>query len=345
LRALIRAFGAPDRIYRAGRHALSGAVGPSLADAILASEDAPHADVEAALEWAAGAPDRHIVGVDEPSYPSRLANISDPPFVLFARGRIELLGRPSIAVVGSRNPTAQGRDHARAFGRAMAGAGLTVVSGLALGIDAEAHAGALDRPASTIAILGTGIDVPYPRANAELFARIATEGLLLSEMPLGQAPLPHNFPKRNRIISGMTLGCLVVEASLSSGSLITARMAADQGREVFAIPGSVHSPVSRGCHALIKQGAKLVESAQDVLEEFQHQATAELPLPGSGSAPLRPPSPLLESMGFDPIHLDILCSRLGLTPDVVSAMLLELELEGRVAALPGGRYQRRQHGD
>ena len=223
--------------------------------------------------------------------------------------------------------------------RSFSASGVTIVSGLALGIDAAAHRGALTGEGSTIAVLGTGVDVPYPSRNAALAAEIAERGLLLSEFGLGTQPIAHHFPRRNRLISGIVRGVLVVEAAVASGSLITARSALEQGREVFAIPGSIHSPLSKGCHALIKSGAKLVDSVEDVLSElggWRHASTLE-PAP----APVALEPGLLAHMGFDPVDLDALCARAGMPPEQVSAQLLRLELDGRVAALPGGRFQRR----
>ena len=253
---------------------------------------------------------------------------------------MELLQRPAIAIVGSRNPTAQGRDNAKAFATALSGAGLTIVSGLALGVDGAAHEGALDGPGSTIAVVGTGLDRVYPRAHHTLAHRIAREGLMLSEYALGMPPLAANFPLRNRIIAGVSQGVLVVEAALQSGSLITARLAAEAGREVFAIPGSIHAPQSRGCHALIKQGAKLVDSAQDIQEELQfgHQGPGETPQPPT--AERGQGDPLLEAMGYDPVSLDALVARTGSPPHELNARLLDLELSGRVARLPGQLFQR-----
>ena len=255
---------------------------------------------------------------------------------MYARGNIDLLGRPALAVVGSRNGTAQGLRNAEAFSRTFSEGGLTIVSGLALGIDAAAHRGGLAGAGSTIAVLGTGIDIVYPKGNAPLFADIAERGLLLSEYPLGTPSIAHNFPRRNRLISGISRGCLVIEAALGSGSLITARLAAEQGREVFAIPGSIHSPLSRGCHSLIKQGAKLVDAAEDVLAEFgtwSHASTSAAQSPDTGTG-------LLTHMGFDPGDIDALCTCAGLPAEAGAAELLRLELDGLVATLPGGRFQR-----
>lgn len=335
-RKLLAAFGLPSHIFAAGRATLSKEVGEELARRLL--EPPSTRDIDAALDWAAS-PHHHIITLADSTYPSALLEIPDPPTLLYASGRIELLSRPMLAVVGSRNATAQGLGNAEQFSAALSQAGLTIVSGLALGIDAAAHRGALRGDASTVAVMGTGVDTVYPARNAALYETIATRGLLLSEFPLGTPALAQNFPRRNRLISGLARGVLVVEAALSSGSFITARYAGEQGRELMAIPGSIHSPLSRGCHALIKQGAKLVESAQDVLEELGDWKAAAPDIPGA-----RPDAevsdPLLDHLGYDPCTLDILCQRSGLTPDAVSAMLLQHELAGRVACLPGGRYQR-----
>jgi DNA processing protein len=247
-----------------------------------------------------------------------------------------LPARRGLAIVGSRNATPQGVANAERFARAFSEAGLTIASGLALGIDAAAHRGALEGAGSTVAVLGCGVDVVYPQRNADLYNAVAAHGALVSEFPLGSPPIAANFPRRNRLISGLARGVLVVEAALASGSLITARLAAEQGREVFAIPGSIHSPLSKGCHALIREGAKLVESAQDVLEELKFPVPASTP----ASPQAEKDHALLAHLGHDPCNVDTLCQRSGLTPDTVSAMLLELELAGTVAALPGGRYQR-----
>ena len=302
--------------------------------------------VSQALEWSR-APAHALVTLDHPDYPKALLEISDPPGLLYCVGRPDLLNRPGLAVVGSRNATVQGARNAQAFARALSDAGFTIVSGLALGVDAAAHLGGLEGQGSTIAVLGTGIDVVYPPRNRELAQRIAASGLLVSEFALGSPAAKQNFPRRNRIISGLALGTLVVEAALSSGSLITARAALEQGREVFAVPGSIHSPLSKGCHSLIKSGAKLVESAEDILSELTgvHRPGARsLRQPTASSAPAATgvAAELLEHMGFDPIDIDSLCARLGLSAQQISAELLQLEMQGLVAALPGGLYQR-QH--
>ncbi len=279
-----------------------------------------------------------MIALGDAAYPHALLESPDPPLLLYAIGRLELLHAPALAIVGSRNASVQGRHNASAFAAHLGAAGFTIVSGLALGIDGAAHEGALGSAGSTIAVVATGLDQVYPRRHLALAGRIAAEGLLLSEHPLGTPPLRENFPQRNRIIAGLTRGTLVVEATLQSGSLITARLAVEAGREVFAIPGSIHSPQAKGCHALIKQGAKLVETAQDVLEEL---GVAEAPAPASAGEPVpERPDPLLDAMGHDPIVLDELIARTGWSAAELAAKLLDLELAGRIERLPGQRFQR-----
>lgn len=332
LRRLLTAFGLPQQVLAAGGGALARIVSTEIAARILSDLDSPA--VDAALEWAA-ADDHAVLTLADGDYPQPLLETPDPPALLYLHGRRELLARPGLAVVGSRNATPQGISNAEQFARAFSAAGLTIVSGLALGIDAAAHRGALEGAGSTIAVLGTGADILYPQRNRALGERIAREGLIVSEFPLGAPPHGGNFPRRNRVISGLTRGCLVVEAALASGSLITARLAAEQGREVFAIPGSIHSPHAKGCHALIKQGAKLVESAQDLLQELGMKGFAAPPAAAEPAA-----TGLLAHLGYDPCDIDTLCARSGLTAAAVSAKLLQLELDGKVAGLPGGLYQR-----
>lgn len=342
-RLLLKTFGLPEAIFSASRSALLGAVGERLAESLLASNVAA-ADIDAALAWAAQAGNR-ILSLADPDYPQALLTSDDPPLLLYARGRVELLARPMLAVVGSRNATAQGERDATAFAEALGHAGLTIVSGLALGIDAAAHRGALTTAAGTVAVIGTGADRLYPARNEALAREIAEQGVILSEFPLGTPALAANFPRRNRIIAGLSLGCLVIEAAPKSGSLITARLAAEAGREVFAIPGSIHSPLSRGCHQLIRQGAKLVESAQDILEELRWNSMPPEKA-GSGKTANSPikegieEEQVLTVMGRTPCNLDTLAARSGLTPAGLLAMLLPLELGGRIAQLPGGLYQR-----
>ncbi len=369
-------MGAPDRLLPWLRLIHAKGVGPARLAPLLEAgltperllEDPPaalppaarralreidEAGVEAGLAWLEE-PDCHLLVRDDPRFPARLAELPDAPLALFVRGAPELVASPQLAIVGSRNPTRGGRETAREFAAHFARSGLTVTSGLALGIDRAAHEGALEGHGPTLAVLGTGPDRVYPAANRDLaHAIVEGGGALVTEFPPGTPPRAGHFPRRNRIISGLSLGVLVVEAAPGSGSLITARLAAEQGREVFAIPGSIHNPLARGCHRLIREGARLVESARDVLEELapalrpwlETEAPAE---PERPTAPAEGPADpdyasLLDAMGFDPVSTDTLVERTGLPPEAVSSMLLLLELEGHVAPLPGGRYQRREH--
>jgi DNA processing protein len=341
IRGLLAQFGLPENVLAARRTELARFAS---ADALQALDSGAVArSVENALAWLEQAGNA-VVTLADAGYPRLLLETADPPALLYCRGRTELLNRPALAMVGSRNATAQGMSNAEQFARSFSTAGLTIVSGLAQGIDAAAHRGGLAGEGSTIAVLGTGVDILYPRANAALAEDIASRGLLISEFALGTQAFAHNFPRRNRLISGLAQGCLVVEAALGSGSLITARSAAEQGREVFAIPGSIHSPLSKGCHALIKTGAKLAESAEDVLSElgsFRRIGFASTRSPaGAAAQPGSSSDPLLDCMGFDPVDVDSLCARAGLPAERVSADLLRLELAGRIAVLPGGLYQR-----
>jgi len=374
-RRLLEAFGLPQQIFVQDTAALSQHATPSQVQALGTPPEGLEALVQTTLAWldagaapAEGAPARRVLTLGDAGYPAALLETADPPLLLYLTGPEHLVWNAAgpfpaqrcLAMVGSRNPTAQGEENARQFARALRAAGLCIVSGLALGVDAAAHEGALaDLPeaalpgaaggAATIAVVGTGLDRVYPRRNLDLARRIAQHGLLVSEYPLGTPPLAGNFPKRNRIIAGLSQGTLVVEAALASGSLITARLASEEGREVFAIPGSIHAPQSRGCHALIRQGAKLVESAQDVLEELRLppavaardadvQPGEELAprAAGAGSAH----AGLLQALGFDPVGLDALVARTGMGAAALQAGLLELELDGLVARLPGGLFQR-----
>ena len=338
-RALLKAFGLPQAIFAASPQALSAIIDPGVAERLLGHECS--AEVDAALDWAA-LPGNRLLTLADADYPQSLLSSDDPPILLYAKGDTALLNRPMLAVVGSRNATVQGERDAEAFARALGEAGLTIVSGLALGIDAAAHRGALPTPAGTVAVIGTGADRLYPAKNEALARRIAEQGVVLSEFALGTPALASNFPRRNRIIAGLGLGCLVVEAAPKSGSLITARLAAESGREVFAIPGSIHSPLSRGCHQLIRQGAKLVEAAQDILEELRWEAARAAPA-AADRIPVTQGSSeeqVLAVLGDAPCALDTLSARSGLTPADLLAMLLPMELAGRVAQLPGGLYQR-----
>ena len=341
IRELLSQFGLPENVLAVRRAELARFANAEALQAL--GSEAVARSVERALAWLEQ-PGHAIVTLADAAYPRLLLEIADPPALLYCHGRTELLNRPALAVVGSRNATAQGAVNAEQLARSFSAAGLTIVSGLAQGIDAAAHRGGLAAEGSTIAVLGTGIDNPYPLANTALAAEIAARGLLISEFALGTKALAYNFPRRNRVISGLAQGCLVIEAALGSGSLITARSAAEQGREVFAVPGSIHSPLSKGCHALIKSGAKLAESAEDVLSElsaFRRTGFASTrSRPDASGKAGEVDEPLLACMGFDPVDVDSLCARAGLPADRVSAELLRLELAGRVAVLPGGLYQR-----
>jgi DNA processing protein len=341
IRGLLSQFGLPENVLAAPRAELKRFASAEALQA-LASAAVAQA-VERAIAWLEQ-PGNAVVTLADAAYPRLLLETADPPPLLYCRGRTELLNRPALAVVGSRNATAQGASNAEQFARVFSAAGLTIVSGLAQGIDAAAHRGGLAAEGSTIAVTGTGVDISYPRSNAALAEDIAARGLLASEFALGTQAFAHNFPRRNRLISGLAQGCLVIEAALASGSLITARSAAEQGRDVFAVPGSIHSPLSKGCHALIKTGAKLVENAEDVLTElaaFRRIGFASTRAPAGVAADGdNANEPLLACMGFDPVDVDSLCARAGLPAERVSAELLRLELAGRVAVLPGGLYQR-----
>lgn len=337
-RQLLKTFGLPDAIFAASVPRLAAVVGEPLAVSLLGYDC--KRQIDAALAWA-DEPGNHLVTLADAAYPQALLAADDPPILLYAKGRLELLKRPALAIVGSRNATKQGEATATAFAAALSAAGLTVASGLALGIDAAAHRGALAERGSTIAVIGTGADRIYPARNEDLARQIAERGVIVSEFPLGTPPVAANFPRRNRLIAGLARGCLVVEAAERSGSLITARLAAEAGQEVFAIPGSIHSPLSKGCHKLLKQGAKLVESAQDILEELRWEAVVAAAPAASAPLPEDPASAqLLVALGYQPCDLDTLAERSGLTPERLLAMLLPLELAGHVAQLPGGRYQR-----
>ena len=312
--------------------------------------------IAADLRWLER-PAHHFLPIGSPRYPKLLADLPDAPIGLFVRGDPDALSLPQLAIVGSRNPTAAGNDNARQFAMHLAQAGLAITSGLAIGIDASAHRGALKAGGRTIAVCGTGLDIDYPRANAGLAAEIASSGALVSEFSTGTPAAKSNFPRRNRIISGLALGTLVVEAAVQSGSLITARLAAEQGREVFAIPGSIHNPLARGCHRLIRQGAQLVETADDIFAELRAlagalSASGVACKPGAASktaddtalfAPVldKEYEILLDALGFEPASVDVLIARTGLKADEVASMLLILELEARIDATPGGLYVRR----
>ena len=342
---LLEHFGSADKALGASEAELAQLGLPRKAIAGLKASG--RETIAATLAWLSK-PDNRILTLSDPDYPQLLRQIEDPPPVLYMIGNPLLLHQPQLAIVGSRNPTPTGLGNAREFARSLASAGLCVTSGLAIGVDGAAHEGALDAGA-TLAVLGTGPDRIYPAAHQALAHRIAGEGLLVSEFPPGVQARPENFPRRNRIISGLSVGTLVVEAALRSGSLITARLALEQGREVFAIPGSIHNPQARGCHGLIRQGAKLVESAQDIIEELGALLGSLEPMiptdsGGMEAGPDRLLDPdyqqLMNALGYDPVSIDELITRSGLTAEAVSSMLLLLELDGHVSSAPGGHYSR-----
>jgi DNA processing protein len=372
-RKLLAAFGLPDAIFTQSSTALQHLVSQAQARALHAVPEGLDALTTATLDWLAGTQRdgiaRYMVTLADPLYPRSLLALDDPPLVLYVTGAQAVFEQIAtkeiandIAIVGSRNPTPQGETNARSFAKSFAESGMHVVSGLALGVDGAAHTGALDAyeaspgtAGSTVAVVGTGLDRIYPKKHYELAHRIAMHGIIVSEFPVGTPPLAANFPKRNRIISALTQGTLVVEAAVKSGSLITARLAAEQGKDVFAIPGSIHSALSKGCHLLIKQGAKLVESAQDVLEELQYPSTINSIAGRAVSARAEQSSDaeiasdnaahgwqaaLIEALGHDPVSLDALIARTGIDAATLQARLFELEMASQVTRLPGGLFQR-----
>ena len=370
-RRLLAAFGSPERALGAGAAALAAVIGAGAAGTLLAPHRQRDALPDATWRWLHAAPastPRDIVALGDPRYPELLLQAADPPLLLYTIGRVELLQTASVAIVGSRGATPQGLENARSFAQQLSDRDLTIVSGLALGVDGAAHKGGLAGAASTIAFVGTGLDQVYPKRHEQLAERIAEQGLIASEYPLGMPPLPINFPRRNRLIAGVSLGTLVVEAALKSGSLITARMALDGGRDVFAIPGSIHAPQAHGCHRLIQEGAKLVESAPTTscrscarkrvprVRRAWHGSSVQSsrrcsPWPrrtpssstASDSSGRDPPDDaLLRAMGHDPVTFDALASRTGLPSDRLAARLLDLELDGAgCSGSPGGLLQRR----
>jgi DNA processing protein len=342
---LIDQFGDAREILRAPSDRLQASGLPPEAAVYLKQPDRQQIDRD--LAWL-HQPGNRLITCRDPVYPPLLLQIPDSPPLLYVHGNVDILSSLQLAMVGSRNPTVSGLRTASEFACCLAQAGLTITSGLALGIDTASHTGALEAGKPTIAVMGTGLDRVYPAGNHDLAHRITEHGALISEFPIGTPPRPENFPRRNRIISGLSLGTLVVEAATRSGSLISARCAAEQGREVFAIPGSIHNPLSRGCHALIRQGAKLVETAQDILDELGTLAAAITVTARSSDTGIVDEShelpadymQLLDSMGYSHASIDMLVETSGLTPAVVSSMLLQLELKGFIASCPGGHYNR-----
>lgn len=382
-RQLLAEFGLPQHIFTASAAALARHLPRDVAAALLSP--AP-ADVKQAMDAAVrmlAQPGHSLITLADAHYPSQLLDSSDPPLLLYVRGNRQLLHQPSVAIVGARNATEGGKDNARAFARHLAQRGWTVVSGLARGIDAAAHEGSLSAggPGGTVAVLACGLDIAYPRQHAPLMEQIAATGALVSEYAPGTPAQPFRFPERNRIVAALARGVLVVEAAVQSGSLVTARLALECGREVFAIPGSIHAPLSRGCHALIRQGAKLVEQGSDIEEEMLRTGPAPTSQAGAHGAPplpreydgsllsaRRPPlrptdasgnaapavrptrsllkdptvNRVLQALGYDPADTDTLCRRTGLGFPKVAALLSELELNDIIHRLEDGRFQRRQ---
>jgi DNA processing protein len=354
---LIERYGTPERFLAAGEAAWREMGVSRPARAVLSEPE--NARVEETERWLAQ-PDHHFLTLDHRHYPAALAELTPPPPWLYALGDPELLDYPAIAIVGSRNPTPAGLEAAREFGAALAGAGLVVVSGLARGIDAAAHEGALAANGMTVAVCGTGLDRVYPAVNKNLAERIAASGLLLSEFALGTQPIRGNFPRRNRVIAGLSTATLVVEAARASGSLITARLASQAGRDVFALPGSIHNPLARGCHQLIRDGAKLVETTDHILEDIAgvldgyrtpRASDSDLPDNEKAEAPSADSAAeaddhatLMAALGHGPARIDDLVARTGWSADAVSSTLLILELQGRVLAGPGGAYTRASGG-
>lgn len=329
---LMQHYGSPEAALRAPHHELVALVGSAGAQAI--SRGADQRDIAAAQRWLESA-DCRLVALGDAQYPALWKQIANPPCAFYAQGRVELLNQPCLAIVGSRNATPRGLDDAHEFARAISNAGVVIASGLALGIDGAAHRGALEGAASTVAVIGTGPDRVYPQQHAELAGEIARRGCIVSEFAIGTPPLERNFPRRNRLISGLARGVLVVEAAQRSGSLGTARAALEQDREVLAVPGSIHSPLSKGCHCLIKEGAKLVDCAEDVLQEISIRAPAE-----SRPRDRETADPVMDAMGFAPATAEHISQRTGLDAATLAARLSWLEIEGRVQQLPGGWFQR-----
>lgn len=348
---LLEHFESPSRVFEANSEKLKQAgISQKLASSVLENKSTDTAKAD--IEWLNSAKNHYIVTIHCDEYPRLLKQISNPPPLLYVHGNLSILNDPQLAIVGSRNPSQSGLSAAYDFAKYLGNTGLCITSGLALGIDGMAHKGALDANGPTIAVIATGIDRVYPAKHRELAHRIVEEGAIISEFPIGTAPKSENFPRRNRIISGVSHGTLVVEAALRSGSLITSRLASEQNREVFAIPGSIHNPLARGCHQLIRQGAKLVETAQDILEEMaavidltQLESVAENPSPNEeitfeSNSEDSEQQRLLDKMGFDPVPVDQLVIRTGYSPESISAMLLILELQNQVSSNGGGTYTR-----
>jgi DNA processing protein len=333
IQKLLHHFGSIENIYNQSQGTLAQIVKSTVAS--LIANKVSHAEADNSMKWMED--NNHlIISIDSPLYPVELANISDPPYVLFLKGNVELLKQNKFAIVGTRHPTEQGTNNASRFAKDLSNNGLTIVSGMATGIDRAAHLGAIEGKNSTIGVIGTGIDEIYPLSNKDIYQKVLdNNGLIISEFALKTPPLVNNFPRRNRIIAGLSLGLLVVESALDGGSMLSAGMALDMGREVMAIPGSIHNPVARGCHKLIKTGAKLIETSNDILEDLRIQTTTMTYNHSPDTA-----NPILTTMGFEPITIDKICSNLNIEFNDLCAKLLELELTGEIINCGGGRYQR-----
>lgn len=356
LRALLDAFGTPQAVRAQSFDSLAAIAGQQAARAVLAPPAAGFDERVARLAAWCSESGNALVPLDDPAYPPTLRTMHDPPPLLYVKGRIELLHAPGVAIVGSRNATPQGLEDAEHFARTLADAGLTVISGLALGIDGAAHRGAIDGRGGTVAIIGTGADIVYPAGHRALAHALAARGAIVSEWPLGTPARREHFPQRNRLIAGLARGVLIIEAALRSGSLITARLANEMGREVFAVPGSIHAPLSRGCHQLIKEGAKLTETPEDIFEELgiapMPSSAQSAPASASAASVTAPAGRLdaphldacalrvLDALGHAPATLEILATRTDMSGAALQGKLLELELSGHVSALPGGRFAR-----
>jgi DNA processing protein len=359
-RKLLNEFGLPDSLFERSEDEIAKVAGLSLAARLVAQPPGVAEQLKLCLDWLRqpqNGVQHRISTLGDPLYPAALLDLPDPPIMLWMKGCERLMMRLqkhdpiALGIVGSRNPSPQGVANAEQFSRSLGEGDVLIVSGLALGIDAAAHRGALHTPSGTIAVVGTGLDRIYPARNADLARDIAQHGLIISEYPLGTPPRAENFPKRNRLIAGLSRGVLVVEAAVKSGSLITARLALELGKEVMAVPGSIHSPQAKGCHQLIREGARLVESAQDVLEEIRFQPATQsrridsereerAPAETQPTTTQHAHQAVLDAMGYDPSTLDELCARTGEAAGQLQAKLLELELDGHVARLPGAQFQR-----
>lgn len=330
---LLNHFKTAENILAADSNTLAQFVGNTVARLII--NNAGEKAVNDAYTWLEQDKNNNIISLEDSVYPKELAEIADPPIILFAKGDLSLLGRHKFTIIGTRHPTEQGRLNAFSFAQNLANLNLTIVSGMAEGIDRHAHLGGLDGTGKTIGVIGTGIDRIYPASNKDLFHQVAEKGLLLSEFALGTQPFVGNFPRRNRIVAGLGTGCLVIESAIDGGSMITANMALEMGREVMAIPGSIHNPVARGCHKLIKTGAKLIETTNDIIEELQITQEVQKRVTAKTTD-----DPILQMMGYDAVEIDHICSKLNAGFAEICANLLALELEGHITNCGNGKYQR-----